>query len=438
MLKFFLLWPLWTIIGLFGLPLQAIEPTATPAALCQEAPTNAPDILEDNWDAAHATTIAPGVIYDLNLHCPADAGCPGGDHDYLRLPVKAGVEYTIATFDLGPATDTVIELFWEGADQPAAANDDVDSHGGLHSLITWQAPSNGMAIIRVAPRYGGHQAQLTAERFLHYRFAAAISQSPFGQQLREQVYAQAGQPTAASATTTTTPSTSTGAAAPTLAAATPLAILTEGVATGAAITIKETSLYSIPGPQTELLETLPADTTVELLGQAAGQWVLIRPVHGIRPGWVDYRHLASQQLPTPTGTPSDPAQFPTSNPAAPFDQLPPTPAALPTIEQATTQPIGLPQAAAPEQQLVQIQLIIIDQHERPVGGIRVQLVNGLGDRLADFHSAPDGQLQLQAEIWPGEQLSLHLPSAGVTIPLDLEQPTATIRLPRNTAPSEGQ
>ncbi|GAB4112725.1 MAG: hypothetical protein Fur005_22340 [Roseiflexaceae bacterium] len=435
MLKFLPLWPLWTIIGLFGLPLQATEPTATPAALCQEAPTHAPDILEDNWDAAHATTIAPGLIYDLNLHCPADSGCPGGDHDYLRLPVKAGVEYIIATFDLGPATDTVLELFWGDNDQPAAANDDVDSHGGLHSLITWQAPDNGMAIIRIAPRYGGNQAQIAAERFLHYRFAAAISQSPFGQQLREQVYTQAGMPSPTSAPAA---STSSAAAAPSLAATTPLAILTEGVATGAAITIKETPLYSMPGQQAELLETLPADTTVELLGQAAGQWVLIRPVHGIRPGWVDYRHLTSQQSPTPPGTPSDPAQFPTSNPAVPFDQLPPAPAALPTIERATTQPIGLPQAAAPERQLVQIQLMIIDQHERPFGGIRVQLVNGLGDRLADFRSAPDGQLQLQAEIWPGEQLSLQLPSAGVTIPLNTEQPTTTIRIPRNTASSEGQ
>ena len=33
------------------------------------------------------------------LHLPGGRGCDGGDHDYLRLPVKAGMRYLIATFD---------------------------------------------------------------------------------------------------------------------------------------------------------------------------------------------------------------------------------------------------------------------------------------------------------------------------------------------------
>src|SRR5690349_10099057 len=78
-------------------------PTATPAG-GQAGQT--PDALEDNWSPATAAPIAVGVVYDLNFVCPVVWGCAGGDHDYLRLPVKRGLRYLIATFDLGPGADT--------------------------------------------------------------------------------------------------------------------------------------------------------------------------------------------------------------------------------------------------------------------------------------------------------------------------------------------
>lgn len=158
--------------------------------------TGAPDALENNWSFATAATIAVGVVYDLTLVCPeqrADA-CPGGDHDYLRVPVKAGVAYRIATFDLDPGVDTVVEVFWQRQDRPVAGNDDY-APGGLLSALTWVAPGDGLADIRVAPRNGGLMPQLVEATHAAYRFVVAPVASKLARKLEPTLRQQANIPT---------------------------------------------------------------------------------------------------------------------------------------------------------------------------------------------------------------------------------------------------
>ena len=83
----------------------------------------------------YAAPIGVGVLYDLNFVCPVAWGCAGGDHDYLRLPVKKGGQYLLCTFDLGPGVDTVLELFWSTSDTPIAGNDDARPNTSFLSVL---------------------------------------------------------------------------------------------------------------------------------------------------------------------------------------------------------------------------------------------------------------------------------------------------------------
>lgn len=88
-------------------------------------------MLENNWTPAVA---APIFI------CPVTSGCPGGDHDWLTLLVKAGVTYEVATFDLDPGVDTVLELHLDAEGMLVALNDAVRP-GARLSALTWTAPA---------------------------------------------------------------------------------------------------------------------------------------------------------------------------------------------------------------------------------------------------------------------------------------------------------
>jgi hypothetical protein len=157
-------------------------------------PTLGPDPLENNWNVETAAPIGVGVIYDLNFVCPVPWGCGGGDHDYLRLPVKAGVRYLITTFDLGPGVDTAIDLYWQDESHYITTNDDERPGSSFLSTIRWVSPGNGDAIIRVAPRTGGVTPLVLDEKASTYRFAVALAGSPLAQELEARIAEQTNRP----------------------------------------------------------------------------------------------------------------------------------------------------------------------------------------------------------------------------------------------------
>ena len=67
--------------------------------------------------------------------------------DWVSFNVCTGREYTIRTFDLAPAADTVLELY-DGDCQTLLEVDD-DGGGGRASLILWTAPGDGTYHVRV-------------------------------------------------------------------------------------------------------------------------------------------------------------------------------------------------------------------------------------------------------------------------------------------------
>ncbi|MBX0331517.1 hypothetical protein K2Z83_28080, partial [Oscillochloris sp. ZM17-4] len=175
-------------------PAPAIAPTASgPAGLVRDPAT--PDALENNWSPETAAPIAVGVLYELNFVCPVRDGCPGGDHDYLRFEVKAGGRYLISTFDLADGVDTVLDLFWWSAEagwQLLTANDDERAGAAFLSTIRWQAPADGIALIRVGPRSGGLNPILSGAP--SYRLAIALAGSPLADQLEARIAQQTNQP----------------------------------------------------------------------------------------------------------------------------------------------------------------------------------------------------------------------------------------------------
>lgn len=71
--------------------------------------------------------------------------------DWLSLNACAGRPYTLETFDLGAAADTVLELF--DTDCVSLLEVDDDGGDGLASRLTWVAPHDGLFHIRVAHAY---------------------------------------------------------------------------------------------------------------------------------------------------------------------------------------------------------------------------------------------------------------------------------------------
>ena len=423
-----------------------------------------PDALENNWNPQTATPIAVGYAYDLNFTCPVIWGCPGGDFDYLRVPVKAGIPYLLATFDLGPGVDTVLDLFWGSETVPVASNDDAHpGYSGL-SLLRWTAPSDGEIVVRIGPRTGGTLAVVPDKQAGTYRFAVAMADSPFGRDLLERVQGQAdietstatptmpppvAQPRVPSRPPEPAPSAPSPVEAPRTTASTPVVTPTTAVVPnvpkGVAMTVTTATLQLQPDAGSAPLATLPPDTLVTLLGESSGLWVRVAAPNVVLPGWLRSTDLqrVSASVPQPPAPPTSSAATaaaggggsasgngtstgptPTATGAASITLLdpvpPPQPPAPPqrvshtvrviVVEAGTLPPTPLPGALAPTASAV----------PRGVAGLRVLLVSALGDVLAEGITPASGQLTLVRDSDPSAALFVTLPQAGLTIPVPRE------------------
>lgn len=441
----------------------SLQSPATPTTLV-------PDALENNWSFQTAAPIAGGVVYDLSFVCPdlrPDA-CPGGDHDYLLVPVKAGVTYLLATFDLDPGVDTVVELFWGSTTAPATGNDDFAPGGALSALV-WTAPGDGLLGVRIAPRNGGLSQHL-AEPSRGYRFAVAPAASELARKLQATIRQQANLPTptptavAPTATTgaagTSGSGTMTGGGAP----ATPAGSTApqETIASGSAIIVHETVLRREPSERSTALATLPAEQPVIVRGPVSGLWVSVESDASILPGWVRWSDLQRVDANATTTTPDrSMTASPSSATASSATTLPEPPApstASEPVEQPAaradrvvitaldpTLPLPPPQPVARVPFALSVTVVATDRPptggsalgfatptpdmRQPLAGVRIQLLNVFGDLLAEGLTDGRGVVTLSRDIRPGDALLVRLPAWGVELPLAADQSNLIVTAP---------
>ncbi|NJK32166.1 MAG: hypothetical protein HC927_07025 [Deltaproteobacteria bacterium] len=281
--------------------------------------TSGPDILENNWSFDTATAAAVNLVYDLTFACPdpRPGACPGGDHDYLLVPVKAGMAYLIATFDLDPGVDSVVELFWGSTAAPIVGNDDY-APGGALSALHWTAPDDGILGIRIAPRNGGLHQQLPAAK-TGYRFTVATVAGELARKLEETIRAQANvprptptaAPVAAPVGGTTGGGNGSGTGAPVAPPPAAGGVVQESIAAGPAIIIRETVLRRDPNERATALATLAPETKISVRGPVSGLWVSVESEASILPGWVRWSDLQRLTSPSPD-TASAEASLPTA------------------------------------------------------------------------------------------------------------------------------
>lgn len=445
----------------YGVELRKTLPPPPPPQASQPSEL-APDGLENNWSPATAAPIAVGEVYDLNFVCPVVWGCEGGDHDYLALPVKAGTQYLIATFDLGPGVDTVIDLFWGSEERPLIANDDARPGGGFLSVLRWHAPADGVAILRVAPRNGSIDPTVADPKASTYRFAVALSRSDLAEQLEERIAEQTNAPTATpvassvsspgAGATRPAPAPAAPAPAPAPAPAAPAAAAQPAAGgtpqgdslKGEAMVLRETVLRTRPDVGGEAIQTLAPETVVTLLGKYQGLWVRAQTSDAVIPGWLlatDLRRLPEGGA-QPAATSPQPATA-VAQPTMDTAEAQPSPA-LPALRVEPIEP--LPQAALPEAPVrvsrsVSVTVVVATQApvktptslkatpvpQRPIAGVRVQLVNAFGDVLAEAVTPANGPVILTREVDDDTALFLRLPAVGIEVQAD--QPEVQIAVP---------
>ena len=440
---------------------QQLPPPPAAPAPDAPAPTVMPDDLENNWTFATASDIGIGVVYDLTFACPVVNGCAGGDHDYLRVPVKRGGKYLFATFDLGPGVDTVLDLYWGGEVQPIAANDDAGP-GGFASLLRWVAPTDGYAVIRVGPRSGGTTAQVDSAKAGTYRFAVALQGTDLAADLTARVQAQTqtapamptasptARPAAAAPNPPPTPAPTAPSAPP---AATPVPTATapvsdtttpDGTSAGTAISdasvgpgivvVPLTDMRVDPTDSAEVLQTLPAETIVTLSGKGKGVWVRVTTADGVMPGWIRAQHL--RRL-TDATAPAPGAALGSSPVLTTTGTLTPTQATF-TVRAIDPLP-PTTQAASAAREPRSVTVLVYDTASAPratprsgsqrtplpasLPNIRVQLVTALGDVVAEAQTTTGG-VTLTRDVDADTVLFVQLPASGLRVPVPTVAPTA--------------
>ncbi len=441
------------------------QPTAMPG-----------DAYENNYDLNHAATLAWAVPYDLSLLCPelrADA-CPSGDHDFFLVPVKRGLPFVALTYDLGPGSDTILTLYAPEAGTQHASNgiqgwravqgnDDALPDGRtLRSQLMFTPSWDGEVLLVVASSQRKDPPRLpeTAGPPGRYRLIVGSPALPSVQEVLQaqevsQVQQKASQPAqesvsnSAEAVSSTSQSSSskpqTGAVVATTSPA-PGAIVVataavgthgdmeeiirEGCITGKAMVVNSTgarlSAAAVPSNERRVLMVYPEGSIVSLLGSCYLGWVKVLPQDSVTPGWMfapDLRLLEGQQAAHNTSENDVPDSsninsVGASTPAAVKSmQI----AVLPTLV-ATTTP-GRPHTA------FNLTLRVVDENDQPRIGLRIWLSNALGDVLREGITDSHGQLTLSFDVASGTAMWVQIPSAGLSVAINQNQPAMTITIP---------
>jgi hypothetical protein len=444
-----------------------------------ETPSSATgDRLENNWSPATAHPIAIGVVYDLSLVCPetwADA-CPGGDHDYFRVPLKGGVPYLLATFDLAPGVDTSLDLFWNESLEPVASNDDY-APGGLLAAMRYTPPADGIAIVRIGPRNGGMVAEAVPDSPLTYRLTIAPLASELAGKLTALLQTQANVPSPTPTVRPAAPPPSTGSrpapnppassgsappAQPTttmLPRAQATSTVKESIDRGAAIVIRTTAFRREPRPDADLIADLAPETVVEVRGPLVGMWVSVTYANSLLPGWIwgtDLQWLRDEvaatltsqptsgsplvgtAMPTPSGTlPRRTALAGTPTPTLPAVRVivqpldpalpPPLPTPVPRVAFALN--VQVVQGEPPPTEAAFGLATPTPDRSQPLARVHVQLVNAFGDVLAEARTDAQGTVRLNRDLVPSEAVWVRVPAWSLAIPVERTQAELLLTLP---------
>jgi hypothetical protein len=430
---------------------RTLPPLPTPLPVTQERPELLPDGLENNWSFATAAPVGVGASYDLNFVCPdvKPNACAGGDHDYLRFTVKAGLRYLITTYDLAPGVDTVLDLYWGSEEIALTANDDARPQGSFLSTLRWVAPADGEAVLRVAPRTGGLQPVGFDDDTGSYRLAIVLADTPLAEELEARIAEQTNAPTPTPTTEAIATATTTADDEPyqpyepapsiELPAATAQPEPSEARDGSAVVVVPETALRTQPNAESEVLEILKQEQLVTLLGQVSGTWVKVETDTGVAPGWVYAPHLQRRAV-TPTAD---------ATPVLPSDGAPPMPTEDTTtgddlIEVVALDPLEQAVAPTPSARTaltitVQVRAAL-PPDERPrtatpadtgaLSGVRVQIVDAFGNLLTEALTAANGHVTLSVAVAADQALWVQLPAAGLRVALDENAPTVTLDIPQ--------
>ncbi len=141
----------------YSLILGSTAPTPTPSPTATSAPsaTATPispswmtgfDQYEPNYDFGVATTIAPGLSYNMNF---VPWGGADVDNDFLKVRVKPGLQLTCETSDLDPAVDPRMAFYTGPGEQYfVMANDDI-SLGDFNSRLSYYVNYEGFLYVLV-------------------------------------------------------------------------------------------------------------------------------------------------------------------------------------------------------------------------------------------------------------------------------------------------
>lgn len=141
----------------YKLVLSSVAPTSTPAPTPTstsqpDQPTPQPtwrsgfDAYEPNYSFERATTLAPGITYNLNFIPWGNATV---DNDFFKIRVKPGLQLTCETSDLDPGVDPRMVLYsGPGEAYFVSANDDIEL-GNFNSRLSFYTSYEGYVYLLV-------------------------------------------------------------------------------------------------------------------------------------------------------------------------------------------------------------------------------------------------------------------------------------------------
>jgi len=105
------------------------------------------DAFEPDNGPLDAQAIATNGATQAHTFCAGAALAEVGDQDWVRFDALGGADYLIKTTDLGPQSDTILEVYDRNRVTLLASNDDAGP--GNASALTFTAPATGAYFIRV-------------------------------------------------------------------------------------------------------------------------------------------------------------------------------------------------------------------------------------------------------------------------------------------------